>query len=129
MFDHVEYGLRNFEAAHRFYKAVLAPLGWVALDENVAGGIAGYGPPKGPVRLLLSRLAPGQGAHRMHIAFEAATHADVAAFHAAGLAAGGVDNGAPGPRPDYHPNYYAAFLLDPDGHNIEAVCRIATNTP
>jgi catechol 2,3-dioxygenase-like lactoylglutathione lyase family enzyme len=129
MFDHVEYGVRNFEASHRFYTAVLAPLGWVVLDESVAAGIAGYGPADGPVRMLLSRVAPERDIHKLHIAFEAARHADVAAFYQAGMAAGGVDNGGPGPRPGYHPNYYAAFLLDPDGNNIEAVCRIPVTIP
>lgn len=129
MFDQVEYGVRNFEAAHTFYKAMLAPLGWVALDENIEAGIAGYGPVDGPVRMLLSRVTPDPALHRLHIAFEATTHAHVAAFYKAGIENGGVDNGVPGPRPEYHPNYYAAFVLDPDGNNIEAVCRIPVKTP
>ncbi len=128
MFDHVEYAVRNFEAAHTFYKAVLAPLGWVALDENVAGGIAGYGASDGPVRLLISRAASDRDLHKLHIAFEATTYGAVAEFYNAGIGSGGADNGAPGPRPEYHPNYYAAFLLDPDGNNIEAVCRLDSTT-
>ena len=124
MFDHVAYAVRDFEAAHTFYKAVLAPL-----DENVAGGIAGYGASDGPVRLLISRAASDRDWHKLHIAFEATTHGAVAEFYNAGIGSGGADNGAPGSRPEYHPNYYAAFLLDPDGNNIEAVCRLDSTTP
>lgn len=112
LIDHVGLRAADFAAAARFYRAVFAALGraadvaegedWLELDE-----------------FYLGPRAPGAFTSQIHLCFQAADRAMVARFHAAGLAAGGRDNGAPGLR-DYHPGYYAAFLLDPDGNNIEA---------
>src|SRR5690606_988746 len=110
--------------ATRFYDAALGALGASLLTlvpAQFTGGIkaAGYGRQK-PDFWLNESPAPGPG---RHYAFVASSRAEVDAFYAAALAAGGSDNGAPGPRPQYHPDYYAAFVFDPDGNNIEAVCH------
>jgi catechol 2,3-dioxygenase-like lactoylglutathione lyase family enzyme len=109
MIDHIQIVTADLDASRRFYEAVLAPLGIELTVEN------GYFYAD---ELFVSGGSPLTG--RCHLAFQAADADQVAAFHAAGLAAGGRDNGAPGERP-YHPGYFAAFLLDPDGNNIEAV--------
>lgn len=121
MYDHIGLRVRDLEASLRFYEAALAPLGHVLGPRDDLG--AGFGPPGGPA-LWLHRSG-GAGGAGAHVAFRAATRAAVARFHAAGLGAGGRDNGGPGPRPDYGPAYYAAFLIDPDGNNVEAVCSVA----
>jgi catechol 2,3-dioxygenase-like lactoylglutathione lyase family enzyme len=120
MFDHVGFRVRNLEASRKFYLAALAPLGFeVAMEGNFGVGLGHGGKPE-------PWLSPGDpAASPLHIAFAARNRAEVDAFHAAALAAGGKDNGAPGLRPHYHPNYYGAFAIDPDGHNIEAVCHSA----
>lgn len=118
MYDHIGFKTRDLAASVRFYQATLAPLGHV-LDSHDAGS-AGLGP-NGAPSLWLYAGGKSDGAG-VHVAFRAGNHAAVDAFHAAGLAAGGRDNGAPALRPDYSPNYYAAFLIDPDGNNVEAVC-------
>jgi catechol 2,3-dioxygenase-like lactoylglutathione lyase family enzyme len=120
MFDHVGFRVRNLEASRKFYLAALAPLGFgVAMEGNFGVGLGRDGKPE-------LWLSPGDpAASPLHIAFAARNRAEVDAFHAAALAAGGKDNGAPGLRPHYHPNYYGAFAIDPDGHNIEAVCHRA----
>jgi catechol 2,3-dioxygenase-like lactoylglutathione lyase family enzyme len=121
MFDHVKFGVRDYEASKAFYVNALAPLG-IAI---VAEGEPAYGVemahPKGKVSFIVfhTREKP---AH-LHIAFAAETRAQVEAFYRAALAAGARDNGPPGLRPNYHANYFAAFVIDPDGHNIEAVCH------
>lgn len=121
MYDHIGLKVKDLGASVRFYAATLAPLGHVA-----AGGddsYAGFGPPKEPALwLYASKQAAGPGTH---VAFRAPTRAAVDGFHRAGLANGGKDNGAPGPRPDYGATYYAGFLIDPDGNNVEAVCYAA----
>ena len=121
MFDHVKFGASNYAASKAFYLKALAPLGVVA----GAQGTPAYGielcRPDGDVSLCLCQ-ATEKPAH-LHIAFRAETRQQVDAFHRAALGAGGRDNGAPGLRPKYHANYYAAFVIDPDGHNIEAVCH------
>jgi catechol 2,3-dioxygenase-like lactoylglutathione lyase family enzyme len=116
MFDHVGLKVKNVGASARFYGAALAPLGHVlgSSDETSAG----LGP-EGEPALWLYQGATGPA---VHVAFRAASRAAVDKFHAAGLAAGGRDHGPPGVRADYGPKYYAAFLLDPDGNNVEAVC-------
>lgn len=118
MYDHIGLRVRELAASIRFYEAALAPLG-VVLASQDAGG-AGFGPPDAPALWLhAGNNTPGSG---VHVAFSAASRQAVDQFHRAGLGAGGRDNGAPGPRADYSPTYYAAFLIDPDGNNIEAVC-------
>ena len=117
MFDHVGLKVNDVEASVRFYTAALAPLSYVLCSGDASG--AGFGPPGEPA-LWLAKHAKAPGGS--HVAFRAKDRAAVDRFHAAGLAAGGKDNGVPGPRPDYGPKYYAAFLIDPDGNNVEAVC-------
>ena len=116
MYDHIGLRVKNLEAAKKLYAAMLAPLGHVPGSSGKE--YAGFGP-KGKPALWLHLDRKGGGAH---VAFRAKTKEEVDRFHAAGLKAGAKDNGAPGIRKDYAPNYYAAFLLDPDGNNVEAVC-------
>jgi catechol 2,3-dioxygenase-like lactoylglutathione lyase family enzyme len=117
MYDHIGLKVKDLDAAVRFYVAALAPLGHV---EGARGeGYAGLGPQDNPGLWL---YAGGKGGPGVHVAFQARDRAAVDAFHQAGLKAGGKDNGAPGLRKDYSPTYYAAFLIDPDGNNVEAVC-------
>ena len=118
MYDHIGLKVRNLDAAVRFYTAALTPLGHVMYSRDASG--AGFGPPDAPALwLYLDKDARGPGAH---IAFRASDHAAIRKFHAEGLKAGGTDNGGAGPRADYSPTYFAAFLIDPDGNNVEAVC-------
>ena len=116
LIDHIHLVVRDLPASRRFYEAVLraldVPIGGVGEDYFWADELF--------VSSADSPAALGQLTGRHHLAFQANDHAMVDAFHKAGLAGGGKDNGAPGERP-YHPGYYAAFLLDPDGNNIEAV--------
>ena len=117
MYDHIGLKVRDLDASVRFYEAALGALGHV-LDSRDDSG-AGLGPAGAPALwLYLDGQARGTG----HVAFTAPDRAAVDAFHAAGLAKGGRDHGAPGLRVDYAPTYYAAFLIDPDGNNVEAVC-------
>jgi catechol 2,3-dioxygenase-like lactoylglutathione lyase family enzyme len=121
MFDHVGLSVQDYRASRAFYEAAIAPIGWAVVAERPERGIVGFGPdPEGRGVLWLFQREPYTTA--AHIAFTCEDRATVDAFHAAGLAAGGTDNGAPGPR-SYHEHYYGAFLLDPDGNNIEAVCH------
>ncbi|HEX3594584.1 MAG TPA: VOC family protein [Polyangiaceae bacterium] len=115
MFDHVGLRLKDLKKSVRFYQAILEPLGYVLASEDSSS--AGFGPPNAPTLWLVAD-AKGGGAH---LAFKAPSRAAVDAFHRAGTAAGARDNGPPGVRPDYAPTYYAAFLIDADGNNIEAV--------
>ena len=118
MYDHIGLKVGNLDASVRFYTAVLASLGFVLCSRDAGG--AGFGPKDEPgLWLYLHKGAPGAGAH---IAFRAPDHAAIRKFHAEGLKAGGRDNGGAGPRADYSPTYFAAFLIDPDGNNVEAVC-------
>lgn len=125
MIDHTGIGVRDPAKSRRFYELALAPLGYRVLmevPEEATGGkvVLGMGVPPKP-DFWLSEGEPQRPP--VHIAFVAETRAQVDAFHAAAIAAGGKDNGAPGPRPHYHAGYYGAFVLDPDGHNVEAVCH------
>ncbi|MGK6357013.1 VOC family protein [Sphingomonas sp. DT-207] len=126
MLDHVGFAVADAEVSRRFYEAALAPLGirllmTIPAEENGSGGTAyGFGKDDNPFFWVGDNERVGEGTH---IAFQTQTRAEVHAFHAAALAAGGTDHGAPGLRPHYHPDYYAAFVLDPDGINIEAVCH------
>ena len=117
MYDHIGLKVKDVAASARFYKAALAPLGHELASEDKDG--AGIGP-KGAPALWLYRDAAAKGG--VHVAFVAKTRKAVDAFHAAALKAGAKDNGAPGLRADYAPTYYAAFVVDPDGNNVEAVC-------
>jgi catechol 2,3-dioxygenase-like lactoylglutathione lyase family enzyme len=121
MLDHLGFAVANLQRSRAFYLAALAPLGMAIHSEDADGIIFSL---RGRPLLCLDaphvRGAPGS---RIHFAFEAPDHAAVDGFHAAAIAAGGLNNGTPGLRPQYHANYYAAFILDPDGHNIEAVCH------
>ena len=123
MIDHTGLKVSAPVASRRFYEAALAPLGYRMLREiptEHTGGLVvlGYGvPPK--LDFWVAQGTPETP--RVHVAFRADSAAAVDAFYSAALAAGGRDNGPPGPRPHYHARYYGAFVLDPDGHNIEAV--------
>jgi catechol 2,3-dioxygenase-like lactoylglutathione lyase family enzyme len=118
MDDHIGLRTANIDASVRFYAAALAPLGHQLASQDESS--AGLGPPGSPA-LWLYR-ASGAEVSRVHVAFRAPDRAAVDLFYRKGMAAGGRDNGAPGLRADYSPTYYAAFMLDPDGNNIEAVC-------
>ena len=118
MYDHIGLKVTDMKVAVRFYSAALAPLGLVKDSEG--DGYAGFGPKGSPgLWLHANQRKTGPGAH---VAFKAQDRAAVDRFHEAGLKAGGKDNGKPGLRTDYSPNYYGAFLIDPDGNNVEAVC-------
>ena len=131
MIDHFSLPVSDLKKSKPFYDAVLGVLGYLSLQAHVFDGYSAFGfgddpdgeqpfwiggPTEAPPEKTLS--PDGQ-----HIAFTARSRAMVDAFHLAGLSMGGADNGPPGLRPHYHPDYYAAFLLDPDGHRIEAVCH------
>lgn len=126
MLDHIGFGVSDYERAKAFYAAALAPLGVSLVMEvgpdlpGVVVRAAGFGRDGKPDLWLGSE---GRTTPPTHIAVTARSRAEVDAFHRAALAAGGRDNGAPGLRPHYHATYYAAFVLDPDGHNLEAVCH------
>ena len=118
MIDHTGVNVADAVKSKGFYRAALAPLGYEVLMDGE--GFAGFGVAPKPDFWI------GEGAPNVppiHVAFRAETRAQVDAFYKAGMAAGGRDNGAPGIRTHYHPNYYGAFVFDPDGHNIEAVCH------
>lgn len=117
MFDQIGLRVSNLPTSLRFYDAVLCALGHERCYSDEA--VVGYGPGGKPSFWLHGTGLQGGEAH---IASTSPDHDSVKAFHSAGLAAGGTDNGAPAPRPDYGAEYFAAFLIDPDGNNIEAVC-------
>ncbi|HEX5912009.1 MAG TPA: VOC family protein [Rubrobacter sp.] len=118
MLDHVLIRVSDFEQSKRFYAEALSPLGYELLMEPSVSA-AGFGR-QGKPEFWISQGDRGQP---VHIAFAADDRARVDAFHEEALAAGGRNNGGPGLRPKYHPSYYAAFVFDPDGNNIEAVCH------
>ncbi|HJR53110.1 MAG TPA: VOC family protein [Gemmatimonadota bacterium] len=117
MIDHVQVKTSNQASSRRFYEKALAPLGYEVMMELEDGQLIGMGI-GGKLDFLFSS---GKASSLVHVAFRAPDRATVDAFHAAALAAGGRDNGAPGLRPEYHAGYYGAFVLDPDGNNVEAV--------
>jgi catechol 2,3-dioxygenase-like lactoylglutathione lyase family enzyme len=119
MYDHIGLRVADLATSLSFYRAALAPLGHVVGSQDATS--AGLGPREAPA-LWLHLAGPGSAGSAAHVAFRATSRAAVDGFHAAGLRAGGRDNGEPGPRADYGPTYYAAFLVDPDGNNVEAVC-------
>jgi catechol 2,3-dioxygenase-like lactoylglutathione lyase family enzyme len=117
MYDHIGLKVKDVDASVRFYQAALAPLGHVLASHDETG--AGFGPAGAPALWLYRAKDTGTAAH---VAFRAPDRTAVDRFHADGLKAGGRDHGRSGLRADYAPTYYAAFLLDPDGNNVEAVC-------
>ncbi len=120
MLDHIAIPVSDITVSKRFFLAALAPLGYkVIFDLGRAVGMGSQGFPA-------FWIGQGQPHNPLHLAFSASNHGVVDAFHRAALTAGGRDNGQPGIRAQYHPDYYAAFVYDPDGNNIEVVCRKAS---
>ena len=125
MIDHTGVTVSDFQKSRRFYLQALAPLGYellmeVSASETGSHDAAGFGEPPKPDFWIASGTP---NVPPVHVAFSAASRSQVDDFYQAAIAAGGRDNGPPGLRPHYHPGYYAAFVFDPDGHNIEAVCH------
>jgi catechol 2,3-dioxygenase-like lactoylglutathione lyase family enzyme len=125
MIDHTGVAVSDFEKSRAFYSAALRPIGYELLLEFSAAvtgstDVAGFGEAPKP-DFWINRSAPNKPP--LHVAFRVSSRALVDAFHSAAIAAGGRSNGAPGVRPHYHANYYGAFVLDPDDHNIEVVCH------
>lgn len=125
MLDHVTLAVSDFARSISFYDQVLQPLGIERHFTDSESGFAGYGA-NGALFFWIGQQEEGVTTIT-HVAFTAPDRAVVDKFHAAGLGAGGLDNGQPGLRPHYHADYYGAFVLDPDGHNIEAVCHKPAN--
>jgi len=121
--DHISVNVRRFKRAREFYRAALGAIG-MKINLEFASAL-GFGSQKEKIFWLVRDLGASGGGH---YAFRVRHREEVNAFHAAALAAGGIDNGKPGPRPDYGPNYYAAFVKDPEDNNIEVVCY-APNPP
>ena len=119
MFDHVKFGVSDYAASKAFFLKALEPLGVAVVSEGPLG--VELCRPGSNASLCLRRVE--EKATHLHLAFAAEHRAQVDAFHRAALEAGAQDNGAPGLRPQYHANYYAAFVIGPDGHNIEVVCH------
>lgn len=125
MIDHITFGVTDFGRSTAFYDQAFAPLGAkrlfkVPVEQSNGVNVVGYGDDRPWFWIAEQDATKGT----LHIALQAKCRGDVDAFHAAALKAGGIDNGAPGVRCHYHPDYYGAFILDPDGHNIEAVCHL-----
>lgn len=128
MLNHVSIGVRDIKRTKRFYDAALKPLGYACLSEST--GSLGYG--KGAVVLWISATKSPVAADAnsgLHFCFDAPNRTSVDAFHAAAVKAGGRDNGKPGLRPDYSADYYAGFVVDPDGYRLEAYCGRAEGRP
>lgn len=126
MIDHTGVVVSDFDKSTAFYKLALAPIGYVLLmevsaEQTGSNPAAGFGVPPKP-DFWIAGGAPNRPP--VHVAFRVTSHDLVDAFYAAAIAAGGRDNGPPGLRAHYHPDYYGAFVLDPDGHNIEVVCHL-----
>jgi catechol 2,3-dioxygenase-like lactoylglutathione lyase family enzyme len=119
VFDHIGIDVSQFDQSVRFYEKALAPLGFRLEANDPKAGTAGFGLP-GAAAFWIAR---GKATGPLHLAFQAKNRSAVRQFHEAALAAGGKDNGKPGLRENYGPTYYAAFVIDPDGHNVEAVCQ------
>jgi catechol 2,3-dioxygenase-like lactoylglutathione lyase family enzyme len=125
MIDHVSLGVRDLERSRRFYDAALRPLGIVRIVDFQQRG-SDYGAMAGSLGVEFTVTVEGDDslpARGMHLCFRAPDRAAVRAFHAAALLSGGRNDGEPGLRREYHPDYFAAFVMDPDGHRIEAVCH------
>jgi catechol 2,3-dioxygenase-like lactoylglutathione lyase family enzyme len=128
MLDHVGLHVSDFTKAKDFYRKALGAIGYQLIaqfpaEETGTTAVAGFGEPPKPDFWIHAAAHGARTAPAAHIAFRVPTQKLVDEFHAAAIAAGGKDNGAPGPRPHYHADYYGAFVLDPDGNNIEAVCH------
>lgn len=133
LIDHIGFNVADYNRSRAFYDAALKPLGIAVVmevtpEQSGKGAYAGYGKTtdSGHIQAGKPSFWFGEGeqlGNRLHVAFLAESRAEVDAFYTAAIAAGGTDNGGPGVRPHYHPNYYGAFVLDPDGHNVEAVCH------
>jgi catechol 2,3-dioxygenase-like lactoylglutathione lyase family enzyme len=133
--DHISLRVADYDRSKHFYRAALAPLGFTLMMESDSGAgfrkgnIPSFWIKQGKPLAFAAAVAPpetlGCGGPHAHVAFASDDRGAVDAFYHAALAAGARDNGAPGLRPEYHPNYYGAFVLDPDGYNIEAVCHKA----
>ncbi len=121
MIDHIGIPVSDFPRAVAFYTKALAPLGY-GLIATYEDRVAGFGPPGKPVFWIEGGTRPG---HHVHVAVRTPSRKLVRDFYAAAMSAGGTDNGEPGVRAHYHAEYYGAFVRDPDGHNIEAVCHEA----
>ena len=130
MLDHMTFRVADIARTRAFYAACLAPLGYTLKhEERLADGsrMIGFDNGKFPDTWFVDGPSPWGGhpaSTGCHLAWRAPSRAAVDEFHRAALAAGGRDNGAPGLRPQYHPNYYGAFVIDPDGNNVEAVCHL-----
>ena len=122
MFDHVKFGVSDYAASKAFFLKALEPLGIAVVSEESPTYGVELSSPEGKASLCLFQTEEKPAAH-LHLAFTAENRQQVEAFYRAALEAGGKNNGAPGLRPHYHTNYYAAFVIDPDGHNIEVVCH------
>jgi catechol 2,3-dioxygenase-like lactoylglutathione lyase family enzyme len=122
MFDHMGFDVRDLHKSKTFYEKALAPLGVKLLVFSEEWGAAGFGTDR--PRFWLGVGEPTHGKDEVHLCFSAKNRAEVRAFYEAAIAAGGTDNGPPGPRPMYHPDYYGAFVFDPEGHGIEACCHL-----
>ncbi|MDR2172966.1 MAG: VOC family protein [Burkholderiales bacterium] len=125
MIDHISLTVGDFARSKAFYEAALGAIGYCVLRE-FGGDVVGFGVPPKPdfwIRAGQSNTPP------VHVAFGVDSREQVEAFYTAAMAAGGRDNGKPGLRSHYHPDYYGAFVLDPEGHNIEAVCRQSSDFP
>ena len=120
MIDHIGIAVTDLDKSVAFYERALAPLGYT-LIKRYGNDAAGFGADDQSDIWLGTGMAGG----KVHVAFRAARRSIVRAFYDAAIAAGGTDNGAPGTRPMYHEHYFGAFVLDPDGHNVEAVCHDA----
>jgi len=129
MLDHIEIHVSDLERSRAFYLSALAPLGYMSRKTLATGMGLGVGAPDGADdpggEFWIHQGTPSTP--RVHVAFRARSRAEVDEFHRAALAAGGRDNGGPGLRPKYHPHYYGAFILDPDGYNVEAVYHRAVD--
>jgi catechol 2,3-dioxygenase-like lactoylglutathione lyase family enzyme len=124
MLSHVSIGVKDLSRSRRFYDAALEPLGFKCLLQG--SEYLGYGAATPELWVLaVTHLVPADGQSGLHFCFDAARRADVSEFHRAAIAAGGKDNGEPGIRKDYGDDYYAAFVIDPDGYRLEAY----TNSP